>query len=231
MRRVVTDRGGGVSTPPYDSFNLGSRVGDIQDSVTANRRRLHAGLDLGHGFLAWMSQVHGAEVAVIGASAPAEWPICDAMVTASPGVALVVLAADCVPVLLADTATGVVGVAHAGREGVRLNVLANTVETMITLGASPETIDVLLGPAICGLCYEVSEDLQQQVETAAPGGAVRSRAGAPALDLRAALANQLAHLRVGRVTHDPRCTAEDPRLFSHRRDGVTGRQAGIAWLP
>lgn len=177
-----------------------------------------------------MDQVHGDQVTLIGPTPQAQPPVCDGLVTASRGVALIVLAADCVPVLLADQETAVVGAAHAGREGVRKGVAARTVEAMVALGASPPNIEALLGPAICGHCYEVSEELMDAVETAAPGGARRSRTGAPSLDLRTALAGQLAGLGVNRVVNDPRCTAEDPMLFSHRRDGVTGRQAGIIWL-
>lgn len=177
-----------------------------------------------------MTQVHGADVIVVGASPPAELLVCDAMVTATRGVALVVLVADCVPVLLADSRAGVVGAAHAGREGVRRGVLKGTVEAMLGLGASAPGIDVLLGPAICGACYEVPDAVVAEVESAVPGGAARSRTGTASLDLRAALRADLGRLGVDRVVSDPRCTAEDPSLFSYRRDGVTGRQAGVVWL-
>jgi len=177
-----------------------------------------------------MHQVHGDDVTVIRSTPPAQVPVCDALVTDAPGVALVVLVADCVPVLLADSRAGIVGVAHAGREGVRRHVVTRTVEAMLALGADRRQLDVLLGPAICGRCYQVSQDLVDQVEAAAPGGASRTPTGAPALDLRAALATELDRLDVGQVVSDPRCTAEDPRLFSYRRDGVTGRQAGVVWL-
>ncbi len=205
-------------------------VGDAAETVSANRRRLAAGLGMEVGSLAWMNQVHGDQVTVIGSAPPVDPPASDAQVTATLGVALVVMVADCVPVLLADPEARVVGAAHAGREGVRRNVVARTVEAMVSLGASPIGIDVLLGPAICGSCYEVSQELVDQVEAVAPGGAGRSRTGAPSLDLRDALAGQLAGLGVQRVVSDPRCTAEDPMLFSYRRDGVTGRQAGVIWL-
>lgn len=228
---MVTSRHGGSSRAPYDTFNLGSHVGDVAENVAANRRRLADELALAPRSLTWMHQVHGDQVEVIGTTRPAEVPECDATVTATRGVALVVLVADCVPVLLADQVAGIVGAAHAGREGVRRNVVARTVEAMVALGASPSGIDALLGPAICGGCYEVSEDLMAQVEAVAPGGAGRSRTGAPSLDLRAALAVQLGSLGLDRVVRDPRCTAEDRTLFSYRRDGVTGRQAGVIWLP
>lgn len=230
VRRVVTTRRGGLSAAPFDTFNLGTHVGDDPGAVSANRDRLADSLGLAADRLAWMTQVHGDQVTVIRTAPPAEPPRCDALVTSTPGVALVVMAADCVPVLLADPVAGVVGAAHAGRDGVRRQVVPHAVEAMISLGARAEAIDVLLGPAICGRCYEVSGELLEQVEAAAPGGAAQSWTGGPALDLRAALAAQLGTLGVQRVVSDPRCTAEDPELYSYRRDGVTGRQAGVVWL-
>ena len=229
VRRVVTSRPGGVSNQPYATFNLGGHVGDDPTAVEANRARLAQELSLDPASLVWMHQVHGDQVTIIESTPPAAVPACDALVTDAPGVALVVLVADCVPVLLADGQAGVVGAAHAGREGVRTHVVTRTVEAMIELGAQRDRLDVLLGPAICGRCYEVSQELVDQVEAAAPGGASRTPTGAPALDLRAALASELACQGVKLVVSDPRCTAQDPTLFSYRRDGITGRQAGVIW--
>jgi copper oxidase (laccase) domain-containing protein len=109
-------------------------------------------------------------------------------------------------------------------------VLNRAVDGMRRLGARPAGTEALLGPAICGSCYEVPAGLQAEVERQLPGSACRTRAGTPGLDLRAGLAGQLAALGVARVVVDPRCTAEDPELYSYRRDGVTGRQAGVIWL-
>lgn len=229
-RRVVTSRRGGASAEPYDTFNLGDHVGDDAATVERNRGRLAHALGLDRGALAWMRQVHGDQVIIIGSAPPEAVPVCDALVTATPAVALVVLSADCVPVLLADAEAGVVGAAHAGREGVRRRVVSRTVEAMETLGARRARLDVLLGPAICGRCYAVPQELADEVESAAPGALSATRTGAPALDLRAALAVELNRLGIAQVASDPRCTAEDPSLFSHRRDGVTGRQAGVVWL-
>ena len=99
------------------------------------------------------------------------------------------------------------------------------------VAARMETMDAaLLGPAVCGECYEVPAAMQADVERVAPGSAVRTRGGTPGLDLRAGVAGILRRAGIPEVVQDPRCTAEDPLLFSHRRDGVTGRQAGIVWL-
>jgi copper oxidase (laccase) domain-containing protein len=105
-----------------------------------------------------------------------------------------------------------------------------TLQAMCAQGARPADIDALLGPAICGSCYEVPPDMQADVERRLPGSAARTTAGTTGLDLRAGIARQLAAAGVPEVVHDPRCTAEDPDLYSHRRDGVTGRQAAVAWI-
>jgi hypothetical protein len=87
----------------------------------------------------------------------------------------------------------------------------------------------LLGPAVCGACYEVPPDMQAAVEARLPGSAVRTSRGTTGLDLRAGLAAQLLGLGVERIATDSRCTVEDRDLYSHRRDGTTGRQAAVAW--
>ena len=229
-RRVVTDRRGGRSAAPYASFNLGDHVGDEPADVAANRDRLARELRAPGLQLCWMSQVHGTRVQVLDEAPDGPVPECDALVTRTPGLALCVLVADCVPVLLSDPVAGVVAAVHAGREGVRQGVVPATLRAMATLGSRPADVQALLGPAVCGACYEVPRAMQVQVARVARSAAVRTRAGTPGLDLRAGLAEVLAGAGVRQVVHDPRCTVEDRFLFSHRRDGVTGRQAGVVWL-
>ena len=229
-RRVVTDRRGGRSVSPYDSFNLGGHVGDDPAAVDANRDRLAAELSVPVGQLVWMTQVHGTGVAIVEDAEENPVADVDALVTATPGLVLCVLAADCVPVLLADPVAGVVAAVHAGREGVHRGVVPAALAAMTRLGARPADVEALLGPAVCGLDYEVPGTMQAEVARVAPAAAVRTRQGTPGLDLRAGLAEVLRGAGVRQVVHDPRCTVEDPRLFSHRRDGLTGRQAGVVWL-
>ncbi|MDT7686927.1 MAG: purine-nucleoside/S-methyl-5-thioadenosine phosphorylase / adenosine deaminase, partial [Pseudonocardiales bacterium] len=115
VRRVVTTRAGGASRAPFERFNLSSGVGDDPAAVAANRRRLAAGVGLPAGSVVWMRQVHGTTAATVSAPPERELAEVDAMVTDRPELALAVLAADCVPVLLADPVAGVLGAAHAGR--------------------------------------------------------------------------------------------------------------------
>jgi YfiH family protein len=229
-RRVVSDRRGGRSVSPYDSFNLGDHVGDDPEAVAANRARVARELGVGEDRLVWMNQVHGTGVAVVDGPQDGPVPATDALVTATRGLVLAVLVADCVPVLLADHDRGVVAAVHAGREGVRQGVLPAALSAMASLGARARHVTALLGPAVCGECYEVPEAMQAEVARVAPAAAVPTRTGTAGLDLRAGLADLLTRAGVREVVQDPRCTVEDPTLFSHRRDGVTGRQAGLVWL-
>jgi YfiH family protein len=230
VRRVVTTRAGGASRPPYDTFNLGDHVGDDEGNVYANRKRLAAELGLAEDKLAWMEQVHGRTATTVDGSETRAAEATDALVTATPGVALVVLVADCVPVLLADAEAGVVSAVHAGRVGTRVGVVPAAVEAMREAGAEVGRIEALLGPAICGDCYEVPAAMAADVEKHVPGSACKTRQGTPGLDLRAGLWRQLADLGIGKIGVDPRCTNEDKTLFSYRRDGTTGRIAGITWI-
>jgi YfiH family protein len=227
---VVTTRAGGRSTPPYESFNLGAGVGDDPEAVAANRGRLADELGLGRDRLVWMEQVHGRNAEVIDGPRAEAVEATDAIVTAEPGLALIALCADCVPVLLADPVAKVVGAAHAGRVGARVGILPAALAAMEKAGASIDRIEVLLGPVVCGECYEVPAAMQADVEAHLPGSASKTRAGTPGLDLRAGLWRQLTAAGVAKIGIDPRCTNEDRTLFSHRREGTTGRLAALTWL-
>jgi YfiH family protein len=228
IRRVVTTRAGGVSSGEFASFNLGDRVGDDPAAVAANRKRLAA--ELGLAKLAWMEQVHGRTVAVVDGTEDGPAEATDALVTATPGVAVAVLVADCVPVLLGDAEAGVVAAVHAGRVGARVGVIPATLRAMREIGAELERVEVLLGPAICGEDYEVPAAMVRDIEKHLPGSATKTRKGTPGLDLRAGLWRQLADAGVGRIGVDPRCTFEEQSLFSYRRDGTTGRIAALTWI-
>jgi YfiH family protein len=200
--------------------------------VADNRAKVAAAIGLPPERLVFSEQVHG-NTAVIVDGPPATPPVADGLVTHVPGLALVVMVADCVPVLLADAEVGVVAVAHAGRRGVELGIVTSTVRAMEDLGADPLRTHAWLGPAIGSCCYEVPADMQADVAAVAPGvldGGGRTRAGAPSLDLRAGVLGQLRELGVDKVGVIGGCTQDDPEQYSYRRDGTTGRFAGIIWL-
>ncbi|BBY53319.1 peptidoglycan editing factor PgeF [Mycobacterium koreense] len=229
IRRVSTTRAGGVSTPPFDTFNLGDHVGDAPEAVAANRARLAATIGLPVERVIWMHQVHGTRVQRVTGPGPTV-PDTDALVTIEPALALAVVTADCVPVLLADARAGVIGAAHAGRVGAQRGVVAATVDAMIAAGAAREDISAFLGPAVSGAHYEVPAAMADEVEQALPGSRTETIAGTPGLDLRSGIACQLRSLGITAIDADPRCTVADPQLFSHRRDAPTGRLASLVWM-
>jgi YfiH family protein len=230
-RFAVSDRSGGTSRPPYDALNLGDHVGDDPSAVAANRSALADRLGLTG--LALMRQVYGRDVAVVGGPPEGLVPDADALVTRQPGLGLVVLVADCVPVLLAAPGADgpVLAVAHAGRAGVRAGVVGATVDAMRALGADIGAGQAHVGPAVCGRCYEVPAGLQGEVVADLPAAESTTSAGTPGLDLPRAVLAQLADAGVRELSHDEACTIETRSLYSHRRDGVTGRFAGVVWLP
>lgn len=228
---VFTSRAGGVSAAPYDSFNLGTHVGDDAADVAANRARLAQILGLPEERFVWMEQLHTNTVTLIDGPSATPVEATDAIVTREKNLALCVLVADCTPVLLSDHTAGVIGAAHAGRMGARNGIVKNTVEAMVGLGAEPSRIQVLLGPAAAGESYEVPEGMALDVEKHLPGSRTRTRKGTPGIDVRAGLVRQLMSLGVTHIDADPRDTITDKDFFSHRREGVTGRQAGVIWMP
>jgi polyphenol oxidase len=227
---VTTTRAGGVSKPPFDTFNLGDHVGDEPEAVAANRKRLAAAIGLDEDHVIWMNQVHGDHVTTVDGPRDTAVADSDGLVTATPRLALAVVSADCVPVLMADARAGVAAAVHAGRVGAARGVVARALEAMQAAGAHVDDVSALLGPAVSGPNYEVPDEMAAEVEAALPGSRTTSRRGTPALDLRAGIARQLNTLGVKAIDVDPRCTVDDPNLFSHRRDAPTGRLASLIWM-
>jgi len=221
---VITSRAGGRSAPPYDENNLALHVGDDPQAVAANRQALAS--QLGVDRVQFMHQVHGAAVAVVEDSAPDDVAGADALVTATRGVAIAVLVADCVPVaLLGESAVAVV---HAGRRGVVDGIVPAAVAAMRRFDDG--RIFARIGPSICGRCYEVPAAMHDDVVAAVPAARATTAAGTPGLDLPAAVRAQLADAGVTVIQSPHVCTREDSRYYSHRRDGVTGRFAMAAML-
>lgn len=229
---AFTDRLDGTSAPPYDGLNLALHTGDEPDRVLANRRLLGDALALPATALVFGEQVHGTGVQVV-AAASAEaagpgLPATDGLVTTERGLGLVMMGADCLPVLLA--ADGVVGAAHVGRAGLAAGVLPEVVRRMRAEGA--REISARIGSGICGRCYEVPADVADGVEQRAPGSRSATRIGTASVDLAAGAERQLRERGIDDVVWIGGCTLEQPeRFFSYRRDGVTGRHAGVIWLP
>ena len=226
-RGVFTTRHGGVSAPPWEYLNLAVHVDDAHRKVMRNRALLteHLGVE----GLAFGKQVHGAGVRVVTAlsnKTSRGLDDTDGLVTTVPGLALVMMAADCLPVLLSGD--GVVGAAHVGRLGLARGVLLEVLRVMRQQGAV--SISAVVGPGICGGCYEVPGSMAGEVEKAAPGSRSTTRRGTTGVDLTAGAVAQLARENVpARCVGG--CTLEQPeRFYSYRRDGLTGRHAGVVWI-
>ncbi len=226
-RLVVTERAGGASAPPYDGLNLALHVGDDPAAVLANRAALAADLRVAPDHVLYVDQVHGDTVLQVDGPLTGPAPQADGLVTATPGLALAIMVADCVPVLLADPDAGVAGVAHAGRKGMVAGVARRVAEAMRDLGA--RSILARLGPSVCPRCYPVPLELREQVAAVHPQTRSLDQHGRPAIDVAAGVLSQLRPLCTD-VEQLAGCTVEDPRLYSYRRDGTTGRFVGAVVL-
>lgn len=229
---AFTDRWGGVSAVPYEELNLGGAVGDAPEAVRANRELAAKALGIEHGDVVWMNQVHGRDVAVVDGPwrDNSDIPSVDAVVTARRGVPLAVLTADCTPVLLADPVAGVAGAAHAGRPGLVAGVVPAVVEAMVGLGAEASRIIARTGPAVCGRCYEVPEQMRADVAAVESAAHSETSWGTPAVDVTGGVHAQLDRLGVVDRQRSPVCTLESADHFSYRRDRTTGRLAAYVWL-
>ena len=237
-RVVFTGRGddatGGSSRSQFGAANLGSHVGDEPTAVLAARSALAGALGVPASAMTFMHPDHGRGVAVVstptGIEPGREIRDVDALVTDRVGVGLVALAADCVPVVLVEPEARIVAAVHSGWRGVALDVVGAAVAQVGQLGGQAGRLSAHLGPAICGACYPVPAERAAQVAGVRPEAVTTAADGQPALDLRAGILARLAELGVsGTVVGG--CTAEDPQLYSHRRDGRTGRQgAAVAMV-
>ncbi|SED88042.1 polyphenol oxidase family protein [Ruania alba] len=228
-RGLFTTRAGGRSEAPYRGLNLGAGVGDRLDDVARNRDEVAA--EVGAPVV-YLRQVHLADVIVRSERAAAaialgEEPTADGVVLTSADLAAAVLVADCVPVLLAAE-SGAVAAVHAGRRGLLAGIVTAAIGAMAAVGHPARY--AAIGPSICGQCYEVPADLRAEASERMPALAATTSWGTPSLDLRAGVLGELAAADVHEVDQHAACTREDRRFFSYRRDGVTGRCAGVVRL-
>jgi YfiH family protein len=222
-----TSSTGGSSVGDFASLNLGGHVGDDRFTVESNRALVAAALDVQRDHLLFMSQCHGSDVVLVDGPWEGESPAVDGLVTTATDLALAVLVADCTPVLLVDRAAGVAAAVHAGRPGMMSGIVGRVVEAMSDLGA--RSIVAVVGPSVCGRCYEVPEQMRAQAAQISPVAAAISWQGTPAIDVAAGVVDQLQARSVA-VRWIPGCSRECEELFSYRRAHRTGRFAGVVRL-
>ena len=235
---LMTTRSGGVSRGPYATMNVGVAVGDVAGAVSANRALLGEATGAAPVFV---RQVHGTHVVRVGVadSAPGA-PVheADAIVTSEAGVACVVQAADCLPLLLAAPEGRAVGAAHAGWRGLSAGVVEAAIDSLCQAGqCAPGDVVAWLGACIGPDAFEVGEDVliafgAAPTHQGARAGRFKAKGGAKWLaDLAGLARDRLAAAGVGRISGGAWCTVTDAsRFFSYRRDRVTGRMAAAVWI-
>jgi hypothetical protein len=237
---AITTRVGGVSEGGFASLNLAFHVGDEAEIVQKNRRILARELDFPLEELVAAQQVHGDQIRVVtrddaGCGAlnyETAIPDTDALITAEKNLPLLILVADCAPILLVDPEKQVLAVVHAGWRGALAGIAGKTVRKMETeFGSRPEAILAGIGPCLSIENLEVGPEVAAQVEKV-DAEAVISGFAKPHLDLRGLIWRDLERAGVGstHIETMPFCTKDDARFFSHRgQNGVAGRFGIVAW--
>ena len=220
---------GGVSSPPYDSLNLGAHCGDDPDCVEENRMRMFAAGGLPSRPV-WLEQVHGKDVLMLSDES---WSSkrADASYSNTPGKVCAVMTADCLPVLFCNRNGTEVAAAHAGWRGLCAGVLE---ETVACFADKPENLLAWLGPAIGPGAFEVGPEVREAfiAQDGQAHSAFRPHTEKKYLaDIYQLARQRLANVGVHQVFGGDRCTFNDKdNFFSYRRDKVTGRMASFIWL-
>jgi len=239
LRHGFFGRQGGVSQGDFASLNVSEASEDEPDRVAENRARIAQELGFAPDRLATLRQVHSNRVVTITAPIRANHrPDADALVTATPGLALGILAADCTTILLADPQAGVIGAAHAGWGGAVSGIVGETIKAMQALGAQPSRIVAAIGPNICAANYEVGPQFMTNAIARRPGIDHHFSLGPNGrehFDVSGLVIEDLKSMGVASIEIVGGCTYADPeRYFSHRyathRGGTTGRQLSVIGL-
>jgi hypothetical protein len=246
LDHFVSTRMGGVSLPPYHTLNLGLHTADNPEHVLANRALLAGETGIGTHNFVYASQVHSGDVKIIDATAIADGvltqnPRTDATITALPGICLMVMVADCVPIILFDPVKRVSAVIHAGWRGTVRFIVSNTIRAMVEhFGCNPAEIMAGIGPSIGPCCYEVGEEVtdfvKQSFGTTESYLVPRENSPRPHFDLWYANRKQLLDqgVKPENIELSALCTHCHPDIFfsSRASSGITGRfAAGIYMTP
>lgn len=226
IRHGFFTRRGGASSGVYAGLNCGPGSSDQSEAVSVNRSRVAEAMMVAPSRLLSLHQVHSADVVVATEAGWTARPCADAAVTATPGIALSVLTADCAPVLFSDPEAEIIGVAHAGWRGALGGVIEATLQAMEDLGARREDISAAIGPTISQRCYEVEEEFLERFVEADPDHArffVNGAGERYLFDLPGFVLSKLRAGGVGEAGWIGSCTyAEPDRFFSYRRTTHSG---------
>lgn len=208
--------------------NLAFHVEDNEINVIKNRKNLALKLGYNYEDLVYMNQIHSANIIVVDENSPKLVDNCDSIITRSKNLPLMVMVADCIPILMFDDKQGIIAAIHAGRNSTFLEISKKTAEVFIEkFSSNPEDINVVFGASIQKCCYEVSEDLSKIVENSFGKEFVENNY----IDLQGINKKQLNDLGIKNIEISNICTkCGDKSYFSYRKDKKTGRFAGIIIL-
>lgn len=235
LKCFITDRLDGSSQPPYDSLNLGLHVNDSSDSVIKNREKAVSHLGYLLEDLVVMDQVHGSNVSMVARndkgrgsdSLKTALPQTDASITNEKDIVLSIFAADCIPAVIYDPENHVIATIHGGWKPLAKNITAKTINKMVSeYGSDPKKLVAGIGPAVCGKCYDVYENVACEIRESFPDIAedvLAKNNGRIYLDIQKLMSLQLAKEGVRNVEVAEICTFENPDFYSYRRDKETGR--------
>lgn len=225
VRHGFFTRKGGASSGVFSGLNCGTGSSDQSAAVEVNRQRVAEAMEVDKTGLVGVHQVHSADVVTV-TEATLDRPKADALVTATPGIALSILTADCQPVLFADHDAGVIGAAHAGWRGALDGILGATVDAMEALGADRTHIVAVIGPSISQRAYEVGPEFFETFMARDPDNSRFFAAGEGnrlQFDLPAFGLHQLRSSGIGMADWNRHCTYFDPdRFYSYRRSTHDG---------
>lgn len=211
-----------------DDGNLAFHTTNDKDGVEINRQKLA----LKYGFedkkLIYMNQIHGANIEIVDENSPNLIENCDAIITKRPNIALMVMVADCIPIVLYDEKQKIISAIHAGRNSTFLEISKKTAQIFIEkFNSNPNDLKAIFGPSIQKCCYEVSLEMAKIVETSFGKEFVENRN----IDLQAINRLQLESLDIKNIEISNICTkCRGENYFSHRKDKNSGRFAAVIWI-
>lgn len=226
---TITSRYGGVSEAPYNSLNLALHVGDNALKVLENRALSAKKYGFYIENLIYMDQVHGCNIEVIKDCSVNKIENCDSVITNLKNIPLMVMVADCIPILFFDKVKKVIGVAHAGRNGTLKEISKKTILKMGSeFNSCADDILVYLGASIGQCCYEVGEEIANIVDSRY----IQNRDGEFYLNILSMNIHQMQSVGIKEenIQMQGICTCCDKNYYSYRREGITGRFAGILKL-
>ena len=238
VQSLLSTRSGGVSKSPFDSLNLGDHVGDQAQDVLINRAIFAQDLP---STPLWLGQTHSTEVSTPASRSLTQSSVirADASVSNVPGEVLVIMTADCLPVLFSNRQGTVVGAAHAGWRGLCSGVLENTIAEMLRISNETEVGDLMawMGPAIGPDAFEVGDDVLMSFQDSNlpfiknAFKPIHGKADKYLLDIYQLAKGRMQALGIECIYGGQYCTVRDQQqFFSYRRDGQTGRFASAIWI-